>query len=95
MIRVTIELDSAITGKTTTLGVMCIANDGTGSNKKRNYDVAVVRRGRHEHVIPGTMPSDSIVVRRGRVENYPALALNVWRLICRALKSAFPEEDKC
>lgn len=83
MIVVRVELHSAITGRVSEIGRMHIANDGESSDAKRgSYDVAVLRRG------------GGGVTRRGRVENYPRLSYNVWRLICRALKSAFPEEGR-
>lgn len=91
MIRVTIELVSAITGNTSEIGRMYITNDGEGSAERGSYDVAVCRRGTTRIPAPcdllGPKPT-----RSGRVENYPRLAYNVWRLISRALLSAFPEE---
>lgn len=89
MIRVTIHLDSAITGKTTKLGEMRIWNTATGTRQRRNYKVAVCRKG-HYQVPKGAIPK--VVTRCGEVVNYPSEALNVWRLIARALLSAFPEE---
>lgn len=32
--------------------------------------------------------------RLGEVQNYPRLAYNMWRLVIRALRSCFPEEDR-
>ena len=93
MIRVTIELESAQTGEVTTIGMMCIANDAKGSKQRRDYDVAVMRRGTHKYAKQGRMPNDSDVTRYGKVRSYPAPAYNIWRLIVRALKSAFPEES--
>lgn len=90
MIKVTIELESAITGKTTKIGQMHIWNEGdSGSAERGNYQVAVCKRGLFD--IPfGQRPRR--VTRNGEVLNYPRLSYNVWRLIMRALKSAFPEE---
>lgn len=84
MLRVTIDLVSAITKRTTTLGTMFLANDGKGSNDRGNYDVRVMRKG-------VTSPLGR-TTREGRVEDYPRLAYNVWRLIGRAVHAAFPEE---
>ena len=81
MIRVTIELVSAITGKTSNIGRMLIINDGTGSRLRGNYKVLVLKRG-----------SDVVTQRSGRVENFPRLSYNVWRLVSRALRGAFSEE---
>lgn len=94
MIKVTIELESAITGETSVLGVMCLANDGTGGRDAGNYNVAVMRRDRLGNVRRLYMPIGADVCRAGRVEGYPRLAYNVWRLIARGLLSAFPEERK-
>lgn len=95
VIRVTIELVSAITHKTTEIGRMYIANDGEGAKDRGNYNVAVCRRG--TTVLPLDLDRNLFskaptATRKGRVENYPRLAYNVWRLITRACLSAFPEE---
>jgi len=88
MIVVKIELHSALTGAKTVLGQMRIINDGTTKNAKRgHYNVDVMRKGK------SALSSSSEVARTGRVENYPRLSYNVWRLISRALISAFPEEQ--
>jgi hypothetical protein len=90
VIKVTIELESAITGETTKIGQMHIWNKGDSpSTSIGNYNVAVCKRGRFD--VPfGHAPSS--ITRLGSVKNYPRLSYNVWRLIARALKSAFPEE---
>lgn len=87
MIVVSVELWSARTGKKSLLGRSIIANTG-GTEKRGNYEVRVgnkkdaddVKRIYHHPV------------REGKVENYPRLSYNVWRLVIRALISAFPEE---
>ena len=89
MIKVTIELESAITGKTTKIGQMHIWNRGGGTADIGDYGVAVCRRGSFD--VPfGQIPKAT--TRTGEVLNYPRLSYNVWRLIARALLSAFPEE---
>ena len=89
MIVVKIELHSALTGEHRTLGHMRITNDGTTQDRKRgNYNVDVMRKGHSAYEASGN------VQRTGRVENYPRLSYNVWRLVARALLSAFPEESK-
>jgi hypothetical protein len=92
MLKVTIELISAITGATSEIGRMYIANDGTASRanpKLGDYMVAVCRRGAFEYPKKnGPRPA-----REGRVVGYPRLAHNVWRLITRALHVTFPEES--
>jgi len=80
MIIVSIHLRSAVTGKTTTLGIMTISNDGTSTNPKRgNYDVRLGRR----DDIDGVMERP---LRVARVEKYPRKAFSVWVLVARALK---------
>lgn len=95
MIVVKIELHGAVTGKVTEIGRLLIGNDGSEAAQGRgNYDVKVLRkRARTLVAIPAfhewhTEP----VTRTGRVENYPSRSYNVWRLVTKALKSAFPEE---
>jgi hypothetical protein len=91
VIRVTIEMESAVNGKSWILGRIYIWNRGGGGSdpKRSDYGVAVCKKG--EYDVPfGTVPSKT--TRTGEVLNYPRLSYNVWRLIARALKSAFPEE---
>lgn len=100
MLKVTIELISAVTGRTTEIGRMYLANDGKASRhdpQRGDYNVAVCRRG--TTTVPRELwdhdePHTSNAARSGRVENYPRLKHNVWRLIARALHVAFPEESK-
>lgn len=66
------------------IGRMYIANDGTGTLKRGNYDVEVCRRGTTKR------PSDGgTATRTGRVEDYPRQSYNVWELVKRALNNAF------
>lgn len=88
MLVVKIELWSAVTGQASEIGRMYIGNDGTGGQSKGNYDVKVARKGSFEY---GSW-EEIKTVRTGRVEDYPRLSYNVWRLITRCLKAAFPEE---
>jgi hypothetical protein len=95
MIVVKIELWSARTGEQTELGRMYIANDGTSRDPKRgDYKVKVARKGSKKfngwRDFKGWAAIKS--TREGEVKDYPRLSYNVWRLITRALKSAFPEE---
>mgnify|MGYP001597954869 CR=1 FL=1 len=92
MIRVTIELVSAISGRTSEIGRMYITNDGTGDSDVGDYDVGVCRRG--TTAIPAECGGIATSARGGRVLSYPRRAYNVWRLISRAVMSAFPEERK-
>ena len=80
MIRVTVELIPWGIGEPQQLGVMHIANDGTGTKDRGNYHAKVYRKGTNK------------VLRLGEVKEYPRLSYNIWRLVLRCLKSAFPEE---
>jgi hypothetical protein len=94
VIVVTIDLVSAIhPSRSKELGRMYITNDGVGTAERSSYDVAVCRRG--TTTVPNPVdPLGPQPTRRGRVEDYPREAYNVWRLIARALLSAFPEESR-
>ena len=88
MLRITVELIPHGIGTPKRIGVMDIYNDGKSEDPKRgNYGVRVYRK----DADPNPMLSGS-VARKGRVENYPRLSYSVWRLVLRALRSAFPEE---
>jgi len=90
MIVVKIELWSARTGKVTPLGRMIIANDGFGTGARRNYDVMVGKK--TDAVNARTEAIIKKPLRRGKVKDYPAPSYNIWRLVSRALRAAFPEE---
>lgn len=74
------------------LGRAFIWNDGRVADPRRgDYGVAIQRRGytgSWVDVVRGQKAQ-----RRGEVKDYPRLAYPVWRLIIRALRSAFPEES--
>jgi hypothetical protein len=90
VIVVKIELHPASGGPKQLLGSMIIANDGTGALNKGNYNVAVMRKDALRRATRAD--PEKGVARTGRVENYPRTAYNVWRLVCRAVRAAFPEE---
>ncbi len=92
MIKVTIELISAITTKTSEIGRMYIANDGTGSMDRSDYNVGVCRRGLFDQTM--NLATGRGAARSCKVMDYPREAYNVWRLIARAVLAAFPEEIK-
>lgn len=75
------------------IGRTYIANV-SGGGKRADYKVAVCRKGSTK--CPFLINSRSTVkaAREGEVRDFPRLSYNVWRLIVRALKSAFPEENK-
>lgn len=76
MIVVTVALVSAVTNKTSTLAIMVIANDGTGSADAGNYSCLQLRAPRFNIETPA---------RRGRVEAHRRKALSVWSLVAKAL----------
>lgn len=103
MLKITIELVSAVTRTTSEIGRMYIANDGARSSSDPSlgdYLVAVCRRG--DPRVPRELYTDPDMdaielaapkaTRAGAVKEYPRLAYNVWRLIARACLAAFPEE---
>lgn len=82
MIRITVELVSAITGKTTLIGVGEIANDGTGSTTTGNYDVRLLKS-------PAYAKPQNVggIWRKGRIEKFPRQRLGPWDLLYRALRA--------
>lgn len=74
------------------IGRAYIANVG-GDATRGNYDVAVCRRNTTAVPVP-IHPEGPKPTRVGAVNDYPRLSYNMWRLIVRALRSAFPEEDR-
>lgn len=90
MIVVKVELVSAIDpSRSKEIGRMYLANNDTtdGDPTRGDYTVGVCRRGETRAPWDGGR-----MTRTGEVKNYPRLAYNMWRLITRALLSAFPEE---
>lgn len=72
MIRVHIELDSAITGKTRSLAFIAIRNDVTGTARRGNYTViARQARGRKTYF--------------ASVKNFPRKSRSALELLRRAL----------
>ena len=79
MIRVRVELISAVTGETTELARMHIINDGNGTETLGYYDVEVLRGTSTEQLNRRT------VNKRGRVTAYPRKRYHVWHLVALAL----------
>ena len=75
MIRITVELVSARTGETTRIASATIANEGTGTRTRGNYNADFLLKRRR-------------VWRTSRIVDYPRQSKNVWYLIYRALKVA-------
>lgn len=93
MLVVKIELHSAITGNVKTLYEAVIANVG-GGHERGNYRALFLNKGvSHERLKGMEMgEAERITLRRGEVNDYPRQSYNAWRLVSRALRSAFPEE---
>jgi hypothetical protein len=83
VIRVTVELVSAISGETEHLGTAIIANDGKGTDTSGDYTVSLSTRGWNAR------PWKS-----GRVEGFPRKRLGGWDLLYRALREIVGERNK-
>ena len=90
MIVVKAELHSAITGEVTEIGRAIIANIG-GTVDKGCYKIQVARR-KPKHRVFSNQDTWDNPLRTGYVDGYPRRSYNVWRLVIRALRDAFPEE---
>lgn len=88
MIRVTIELISAITGKTEKIGMMDICNRGDRTNLmcQHNYDFRIYKRGSWNY------RAGLKVQEQGEVLDYSCEAYSVWCLVLRALYKIWPEQ---
>lgn len=80
MIRVTVELRSAITGRTTVLGTAEIVNDGTGTHTRGNYRARFYGKGGR-------------FLRESTVGNFPRKRLLAWDLLLSALSAAFGDRS--
>ncbi|NQT91448.1 MAG: hypothetical protein HQ559_01710 [Lentisphaerae bacterium] len=80
MIRVTVELVSAVTGEVSHLGTAKIYNDGTGTKTRGNYGVRLSKWGR-----------PNALWKSGELRSFPRLAAGAWDLLFLALKSALTE----
>ncbi|CBX87953.1 hypothetical protein [Roseovarius Plymouth podovirus 1] len=89
MLVLKLELHSARTGEIEEIGRTIIANVG-GTSHRGNYICKIARK-RDTFSNTDTWREP---LRTGDVKNYPRLSYNVWRLVIRALLSAFPEEKK-
>lgn len=80
MIRVTVELISAIDGHKETLGVMDICNRGDRAGQKlHNYDAVLYKK--------GAWPLQ--VFRKGKIEDHDRAKYNVWVLVKKALNAMY------
>ncbi len=87
MIKVTAELVSARTGKTSLLGYAEIVNDRITTQKTQGhrggYVVRIYRRGSRDRLWKG-----------GRVENFPRKAKGFWDLLYLGLKNIVGDRNK-
>jgi len=74
------------------IGRTYIYNDGKGSQHRGNYKVRVSRKDKLEPEERRDIVEGKGFARIGSVTDYPRTSYNVWRLVLRALRSAFPEE---
>lgn len=88
MIVIKVELHSAITGQITEIARTVIWNTG-GTRTRGNYGVGVFKKSK---IAKSPFPHPENFMRVGEVFDYPRLSYNVWRLVIKALCSAFPEE---
>lgn len=65
---------------------------GTASVNRGDYEVRVARRSKEFLYDPLKVHRGEGFSRTGSVRNFSRKSYNVWRLVTRALKSAFPEE---
>jgi hypothetical protein len=94
MIRVTVELISAIDGKRSTLGVMDICNTGNSPNPKRSdYRGFLYKKGT-VHKDQFIITNENNIHRRGSVEDFPRQSYVVWRLVLRMLRDMFKDQEK-
>jgi hypothetical protein len=76
------------------LGRTYIYNDGTGTPARGNYEVRVCRKSKdgQYNLTSREVVAGKKCTRVGRVRDWPRKSYNIWRLILRCLKSAFPED---
>ena len=88
MLVVRVELHSAVTGKTSEIARMIIANDGTGSGTKGNYwGRAAKGVVKGDHMIPAAIMHESRKMRYAEVREYPRASKHVWNLVSRMLSN--------
>lgn len=86
MLVVTVELHSAKTGEKTLLGQTIIHNVG-GTSDSGDYEVKVGRK----TSVGDLRKIFHSPLRTGQVIGHARLRDNVWKLVAKALNSAFPE----
>lgn len=67
MLTIKLELNSAITGKTTEIGKAIIYNDATGSSEVGNYQYKLAQDGK--------------IIATGEIKDFPRLEKRAWDLV--------------
>lgn len=86
MLVIRVDLHSAITGKTSEIARMIIANDGTGERNRGNYwgrTAKGVIEG--DSMIPAAVMHESRKMDHAEVKDYARNSLHVWNLVARML----------
>ena len=93
MIKVTVELISAVDGHTETLGEAIIYNDGSShTNSVGNYNALFGKKGKRIRWDQGRLGATNIF-RAVHISNFPRKRLLVWDLLFRALQGAVFERS--
>lgn len=90
MIRVSVQLISAINGNVTELARMDICNDGTGDFNRRNYTgeiTGVLFEGKSYIGRDAKALDRGTVSKNGRVVNWPSERLHIWNLVRTMLET--------
>jgi len=81
MIKVTVELVSAITKKTTLLGIAKICNDGKTSKETNGL------LGSYNVILSKWYPKQNLIWKKGTVKNFNRKERGVWDLLYLALEN--------
>jgi hypothetical protein len=88
MLVIRVELHSAITGVTSEIARMIIANDGTGTTKRGNYWGRTAKGViKWDKMIPAAIMHDVRKMDHAEVKGYPRASKHVWNLVSRMLSA--------
>jgi hypothetical protein len=88
MLVVRVELHSAVTGVTSEIARMVIANDGSGISTRGNYWGRAAKGViENDHMIPPAIMYEPRKLRHAEVKDYPRKSKHVWNLVARMLKA--------
>lgn len=76
MIKITVELHSAVTGRITKLGSATICNDGTGTKERGNYILRLFGK-------------NDIAMKMATINGWPRLQRHAWALIAALLAEIY------